>query len=139
MSDGFGLAQNLLDINLQPQAPNLELVKRLGGEKTPKNVLRKTAEQFESFFLQTVLESMTKTIGAEDALGNGGHAEKIWRSQMNEHFAEAITQSGGIGIADSVYKELIALQEENGNEENDGGKTSGEESTNDSKPTTTEK
>ena len=136
MSDGFGLAQNLLDINLQPQAPNLELVKRLGGKNTPKDVLRDTAEQFESFFLQTVLESMTQTIGAEDAIGNGGNAEKIWRSQMNEHFAAAITQSGGIGIADSVYKELVALQEENGNEQNDGGKTSGKESSNDSTPTT---
>ncbi|MCH9852686.1 MAG: rod-binding protein [Alphaproteobacteria bacterium] len=129
MSDGFGLAQNLLDINLQPQAPDLKLVKRLGDKNAPKDVLRETAQQFESFFLQTVLESMTKTIGSEDTIGDGGNAEKIWRSQMNEHFAEAITQSGGIGIADSVYKELLALQEEN---RNGGGTKSGEESAKDS-------
>ncbi len=109
------LAQNLLDINIQtanrPDLTSLTNARR--SKNVGKDVLRDTAEQFEGFFLQMALESMTKGIGSEgDSLGNGGHAEQLWRSRMNEEFAKAIAQSGGIGIADSVYKELLALQEE---------------------------
>ncbi len=112
-----GLAQNLLDINLQVTAPTIPSFKGFKSQHVGKDILRDTAEQFEAFFLHTVLESMTETIGSEDVLGGGGHAEKIWRSQMNEQFANAIAKSGGVGIADSVYKELLAKQEEVNNEQ----------------------
>ena len=104
------MAQNLLNINeinkigMQIKQPDLKAISRI---KVGKDVIRETAEQFEAFFLRTVLDDLGKGIGS-DFLGGGGHAEEIWRSMLNEEFAKAITSSGGVGIADSVYNETTS-------------------------------
>jgi Rod binding domain-containing protein len=43
----------------------------------------------------------------------GGNSEAMWRSMQIEEYGKAITKAGGIGIADSVYREIIKLQEIN--------------------------
>ncbi len=42
---------------------------------------------------------------------SGGQAANTWRSFLTDEYARNFAKAGGIGIADSVYKELIALQE----------------------------
>jgi Rod binding domain-containing protein len=42
---------------------------------------------------------------------NGGQAASTWRSFLTDEYARNFAKAGGIGIADSVYKELISLQE----------------------------
>jgi Rod binding domain-containing protein len=42
---------------------------------------------------------------------NGGQAANTWRSFLTDEYSKNFAKAGGIGIADSVYKELIALQE----------------------------
>jgi len=41
----------------------------------------------------------------------GGSAEESWRGFLLDEYGKSITASGGIGIADAVYSELVALQE----------------------------
>jgi Rod binding domain-containing protein len=41
--------------------------------------------------------------------GNG--ATGVWRSMLTDEYAKSFTKSGGIGIADQVYRTLIAQQE----------------------------
>ncbi|MEQ9640474.1 MAG: rod-binding protein [Alphaproteobacteria bacterium] len=69
-----------------------------------------TAKDFESFFVSQMLEQISTGIKTDGPFG-GGHAEKIYRSMMNGEYAKAITQTGGIGLADTVYREILALQE----------------------------
>jgi Rod binding domain-containing protein len=68
------------------------------------------AQEFESFFISQMLEIQTSTIPTDGPFG-GGQAERIFRSMQNGEHAKAITQRGGLGIAENVYREIIALQE----------------------------
>lgn len=69
-----------------------------------------TAQDFETFFVSQMLEQMSVGIETDGPFG-GGNEEKIYRSLMNGEHAKAITQRGGIGLADAVYREIMALQE----------------------------
>lgn len=74
---------------------------------------RKVAQDFEAVFLNELLESM---FAGEPTDGpfSGGPSEGVYRSMMNDSIAKAIAKRGGIGIADSVYREILKLQEEAG-------------------------
>ena len=41
----------------------------------------------------------------------GGEGEKMFRSMQVEEFAKSLTQRGGIGIAASVKREILKMQE----------------------------
>ena len=71
---------------------------------------RKVAEEFEGVFLNQMLSAMFEGVGESDAFG-GSYAEDTYRGLLTETYADTITKSGGIGIADSIMRELISLQE----------------------------
>lgn len=75
----------------------------------PRNA-REAAEAFEAIFLSQMLAPMFKGIPTDTIMG-GGHAEKIYRSMMVEEIGKSIARAGGVGIADSVHRELLSLQE----------------------------
>ena len=71
---------------------------------------RALAEDFEAVFLNTMLSQMFAGIKSPEPFG-GGHAEETYRGMMVEEYAKAITDSGGIGIAEAIHRQLIELQE----------------------------
>ncbi|MBO6827762.1 MAG: rod-binding protein [Sneathiella sp.] len=71
---------------------------------------QKAAEEFEAFFLSQVLNSMSSGIETDPTFG-GGESEKVFRSMLNDEYAKSMSRSGGVGIADAVYREILALQE----------------------------
>jgi Rod binding domain-containing protein len=71
---------------------------------------RETAVEFEGFFLAMVFENMFAGIET-DGLFGGGHGEKVFRSMMLQEYGKAVAQRNGIGLADTVQKEIIRLQE----------------------------
>lgn len=71
---------------------------------------RKVAEEFESVFLNTMIESMFSGIKTDGPF-SGGHGESVYRSMLNQEYAKAISRSGGIGIADQIYAEMLKTQE----------------------------
>lgn len=72
--------------------------------------LRRAAEEFESVFLSEMLAPMFEGLDTE-GLGGGGMGEEIFRPMLVERYAEAIARAGGVGIADSVMREMMRLQE----------------------------
>jgi Rod binding domain-containing protein len=70
---------------------------------------RQAAQQFESVFLSQMLSGMFEGTG-EDEFGDS-YAQNTYRSLLTETYADEITKSGGIGIADSVMRELLSAQE----------------------------
>lgn len=72
--------------------------------------LRRAAQEFESVFLSEMLAPMFEGLDT-DGLGGGGMGEEIFRPMLVERYAEAITRAGGVGIADSVVREMVRLQE----------------------------
>ncbi|MGE0613534.1 MAG: rod-binding protein [Hyphomicrobiales bacterium] len=71
---------------------------------------RKTAKEFESQFLNTMMDQMFTGIDSKPPFG-GGSAEKIYRSLLVGEFSKNLAAKGGIGIADFVYSELLKAQE----------------------------
>lgn len=71
---------------------------------------RKAAEEFEAVFLTTLLEGMFSGLKS-DMPGGGGKSEKMYRSMMAGEYAKEISAKGGFGIADHVYREILAVQE----------------------------
>ena len=71
---------------------------------------RKAAADFESVFMTTLLEGMFAGVKT-DGIGGGGGSEKAYRSMLLGEYAREISANGGLGIADHVYREIIAIQE----------------------------
>jgi len=71
---------------------------------------KKAAEDFESVFLTSMLESMFEGVKTDGPYG-GGSSEKTYRSLLINEYAKQISQSGGLGISEQITRDLIALQE----------------------------
>ncbi|WP_114009359.1 rod-binding protein [Cohaesibacter intestini] len=82
----------------------------LNSQLNSKEQARAVAEQFEGVFLNQMMSAMFEGVGKDDAFG-GSYAEETYRGLLTETYADTITKSGGIGIADSIMRELISLQE----------------------------
>jgi flagellar protein FlgJ len=72
--------------------------------------IRKAATDFEAMFLSEMMRPMFEGL-KPDGLFGGGHAEEIYRSMMLDHYGKAMARAGGIGLADSVYRTMLKMQE----------------------------
>jgi Rod binding domain-containing protein len=72
--------------------------------------VRRVAEDFEAMFLAEMLKPMFAELTAEEPFG-GGSGEDIWRTFEVEEFGKALARAGGIGLADDVARQMLALQE----------------------------
>ena len=73
--------------------------------------LRQQAEDFEGVFLNTLFKEMFSSLKTDASALGGGFAEETWRGIQSERMAEAVAADGGVGIADAVYSDLLAVQE----------------------------
>jgi Rod binding domain-containing protein len=71
---------------------------------------RASAIDFESVFLNSMFNQMFTGIEGNGPFGGGGGAG-VWRSFLSEEYSKSFAKAGGIGIADHVYRSLIAQQE----------------------------
>jgi len=71
---------------------------------------RAQAEEFEAVFLSTMFQHMFTGIGDEGPLGNS-QAVGVWRSFLTDAYGKSLAKRGGIGLAEPVYRSLIAQQE----------------------------
>lgn len=89
-------------------------VKGDGGKVDPavSAKLRKAANEFETQFLNQMLTPMFETIETDPTFG-GGHGEDMFRSLLVTEYSKQMTNRGGLGIGDAVYRELLRAQEAN--------------------------
>ena len=71
---------------------------------------RGAAQDFEAVFLNSMFQHMFTGISGEGPFGGNG-ASGVWRSMLTDEYAKSFAKAGGIGIADQVYRTLIARQE----------------------------
>lgn len=72
---------------------------------------RKTADDFETMFLEQSLDRMTASQGTDGPLGENGTGGGVYRSMMSQQYAQSIAKSGGVGISDQVYGAILKMQE----------------------------
>ena len=71
---------------------------------------REQAVDFEAMFLNSMLSQMFTDTNADGPFGGGGSAG-VWRSFLTEEYSKSFARTGGIGIADQVYRALLQQQE----------------------------
>lgn len=71
--------------------------------------IQKTARDFETSFLNIMFQSMFKDVGADNPYG-GGEGEEMWKSFLTDAMAKQTVKRGGIGLSDTVAKEMLKLQ-----------------------------
>ena len=68
--------------------------------------LAQAAKQFEAIFLRQMLASARATdLGGDDDLF-GGNGEETFREMRDARFAEIASETGAIGLADVIEKQL---------------------------------
>ncbi|SDH85742.1 rod-binding protein [Roseospirillum parvum] len=72
--------------------------------------LEEVAQDFEAVFLSQMFEQMWSSVDVDPLFG-GGHAEKVWRSLLNQEYGKALAAGGGVGLADQMVAQLVAAQE----------------------------
>ncbi len=97
---------------METVAANPSLISQIASPQKTANEkkARETAEDFEAVFIAQMLEPMFQGIKTDGPFG-GGHSEAMFRSMQNEQVAKEIARSGGIGIADAIYRQILELQE----------------------------
>jgi peptidoglycan hydrolase FlgJ len=81
------------------------------GKTAPAEQTRKTADDFETMFLEQSLDRMTQSVGDEGPLGENGTGGGVYKSMLAKEYAKSITKTGGLGIADQVYRQMMQMQE----------------------------
>ncbi|GAN70597.1 hypothetical protein ASY01nite_05800 [Acetobacter syzygii] len=72
---------------------------------------RKAAIEFEGMTIGEMLQPMFDTVDTANSLFGGGAAESQFRSLQVLEMGKQIANNGGIGLADSVYRQMLAMQE----------------------------
>jgi peptidoglycan hydrolase FlgJ len=99
-------------------APGLSPADMLAASQTSTGTIssamkakaRAASKDFEAVFLNTMFQEMTTGLSGEGPFGGKG-AAGVWRSMLTDEYAKAFAKAGGVGIADHVYRALIARQE----------------------------
>lgn len=80
------------------------------GKSADTTAAQKAAQEFEGVFLSQMLNQMFSGIETDSTFG-GGAGEDMFRSLMIDEYGKEMASQGGIGLAKSVLKELVAAQE----------------------------
>jgi flagellar protein FlgJ len=69
-----------------------------------------TSQDFEAVFLNSMFQQMFSGVKGDGPFGGEG-ATGVWRSFLTDEYSKTFAKAGGIGIADQVYRSLMAQQE----------------------------
>jgi len=98
----MGFAATPVDVKaLASMGSSLDMARRAAAKKA--------AEDFESVFVSQMMEPMFQGLKTDGMFG-GGSGEQVFRSLMIQEVGKEISAGGGIGIADSVYGEMLRMQ-----------------------------
>ncbi len=83
----------------------LDNLKKTKSAEKEKEKLKKACKDFEALFVNQLMKEMRKTV-KKSGFMDGGNAEKIFQSMLDEKYAEAIADSGEMGLADMMYRQI---------------------------------
>ena len=72
--------------------------------------MRETAQDLEAVFLSEMLRPMFKDLDAVEPFG-GGPGQQMYRDMQVDEYGKALARNGGVGLADSVLRQMIKMQE----------------------------
>ena len=82
-------------------------VQPLGKPETgDQKKLWSACKDFESIFIGQMLKQMRDSVQTSDPL-NQGAANKMWRGMLDDETAKTMSKSGGIGLAEGLYRQMV--------------------------------
>ena len=78
-------------------------------ELLKRGQIRETAEKFEASFMSVMMQSMFAGVKTSQPFG-GGQAEEMFKSLLTESMAKEVSKAGGVGLADTIQREMLKLQ-----------------------------
>ena len=87
-----------------------KLSKTIDPKASSSGEIRQVALKLEGLFLSQMLGHMFKGIKT-DGLTGGGNGEAMFRDLLVQEYGNAISKSSGIGLADSIERQLLERQE----------------------------
>lgn len=75
-----------------------------------QNKAHAVAQDFETVFLTNMFENMFEGLDDDGPFGSGA-GNGPWRSMLTEQYARSVAQSGGVGVAQAIERQLVSLQE----------------------------
>ena len=83
----------------------------LRGEaaRSPDQAVRRTAEQFEAYFIQQMMKSMRATVEKSDLVENGNM--EMYQDLMDKEVSLHMVRRGGMGLADMLEKQMLQQQQ----------------------------
>ena len=80
------------------------------GPKINQSETSKVAQDFEALFLSQMLQALKPEESDKDSLFSNTESDAIFRGMMMEEYAKKMAESGGIGIASYIERELLGQQ-----------------------------
>ena len=106
--DGIGLAGNnsILQVNKQKNTrQGFEDLLKKAVDTEDSVQLKKACVQFEQLFLQMVFKQMKASVPRSDFFPSS-YARDVFESMMDEKLMEKAAESGGLGIAETMFRQL---------------------------------
>ena len=94
-------------LNGRPDKALTEALTKVSPQAQDK--ARKSSQDFEAVFLNSMFQQMYSGIKGEGPFGNSTGAG-AFRSMLTEEYSKSFASHGGIGISSDVYRTLIMQQ-----------------------------
>lgn len=109
-ADNTYLSGTLNSALLNAESKQADKLKQSLQNAQTKEQAEKVAKEFEAIFISQMLKHMYAGIESDPLFG-GGSAETIYRDMTLDEYGKTLSETGRLGIADSVMKEILSLQE----------------------------
>lgn len=100
-------ATNIPSIDILASAP---IPGTIPNKNLSNTKIKEVAKQFEGMFLSQMFGHMFKGLKSDGLMG-GGNGEAIFKDLLIQEYGAATAKAGGIGLAKSIERQLIAMQE----------------------------
>jgi flagellar protein FlgJ len=109
---------NINQIKTKSAKSNTEDFKKILEEaknSNDKEKLEATCKQFESIYINILMQNMRKTVG-DGGLIEKSHARKMFEGMLDEEISKEVSKGQGMGLAQIMYQQL---SQKNGIDEDD--------------------
>jgi Rod binding domain-containing protein len=98
------------DISSSSSYLDFNALAQLKGDaaRDPSKAVRKTAEQFEAYFIQQMMKTMRESIEKSDLI-EGGNID-MYQDLMDKEVSLSMAKRGGMGLADMLERQMNQAQ-----------------------------
>ena len=73
--------------------------------------IQRAAQDFETMALNQLLTPIFETVDGSKGPFGGGPGEAAWKPMMVSEMAKAMSQQGGLGLAQPIMQQMLRMQE----------------------------